>query len=232
MKREDAGHMPAATEIVARFAREGLAHHPLFVRLGSEPVDLRRVYLLLANGQAGIVRDFARRLASVTARIGDERIRSMLAKQLNDELGNGDYARAHSLLYEQFLGGLAEFRPASISEEQLGPGRELGRRLEAIYADPEPYVGVGASLVMEVYGKQVDHRVGQEIRRHKTLNPESLTWLVLHEELEVDHVEESMQIARLVPEAGAPLEAAWRGATAVADAARDFFDGMERVCFG
>jgi DMATS type aromatic prenyltransferase len=220
-----------AEELVRHHEATPVTAHPFFARLAREPVDLGRLYALLANFREGIVRDFPRRLAALTARIDDDRLRSILAKQLNDELGNGDFSRAHRGLFEQMLANLAPYRPGGDAAALVEPGRELGREMERLYVEADPYEGLGASFVAEIYGKQVDACVAGEFRRQRQVAPESLEWLHLHEHLEVDHADEAMQLARLLPEGGPALEAAWRGASALADASWHFFDEMYRACF-
>jgi hypothetical protein len=217
--------LPPAEEIVCRYERESLAQHPYLQRIAREPVDTRRLWIMIASGWDGIIQHFSRWLANVTARVDDERLRSMLAKQLNDELGDGDYTRAHRLLYHRLLTGLDPFRPAEVTPEMRAPGKELSRKLEAIYFDPDQYVGIGASIVIEVLGKQLDAYLGKEMRRVQELTPDSMTWLTLHEELEIDHAEESMVMAHMVP-AGPALEAAWRGGEAVGVAFWEHFDDL------
>jgi pyrroloquinoline quinone (PQQ) biosynthesis protein C len=230
-QRDRAQSLGPAEEIARYYERNSMADHPLFQRLQREPVDLRCLWLLLANARIGIVQGFARRLASVTARVPDERLRCLLAKQLNDELGNGDFTRAHHLLFDGLLAGLDRWRPAQVTDETLVAGRALGERLESIYSDPDPFVGVGAAMVIEIYGKQVDLQTGRELRRQHALDPESLTWLTLHEELELEHADESMEMARLI-EPGAALHGAWRGARATCAASWAFFDDVYALCFG
>ncbi|HWL85529.1 MAG TPA: iron-containing redox enzyme family protein [Polyangiaceae bacterium] len=218
--------LPAAEEIVRRYEKDSLADHPYFQRLRREPVDTERLWRLIVNGREGVVLDFPRRLASIIARTKDERIRSMLAKQLNDELGNGDYSRAHRLLFERMLAAVDPWRPAATDERTLAPGSALSARLEAVYSDPEPYVGVGGAMVIEISSKQIDISLGDEIRRHGGLAPKAIEWLSIHEELELVHAEESMTMAHLIPESGAALAATWRGAEAVGDGLWDFFDAL------
>lgn len=220
-----------AEELVRHHEATPVTAHPFFARLAREPVDLGRLYALLANFREGIVLDFPRRLAALTARVGDDRQRCILAKQLNDEMGDGDFSRAHRGLFERMLENLAAFRPAGFGDAHTAPGRELGRELERLYVEADPDEGLGASLITEIYGKQVDTFVAGEFRRQRAVEPEALEWLVLHEQLEIDHADESMSLARMLPEGGPALEAAWRGATALADAAWRFFDEMYRVSF-
>jgi len=215
--------------IVERFEAEPITDHPLFRRLAREPVALDRIWVLLANAQVGIVNGFARRLAHATAQTSDERIRSLLARQLHDELGEGHYERTHRRLFEAMMANLERWRPQHITDEMVRPGAIMHRALDAIYLVSDPYQGVGASLVAEVFGKQVDQFTGGEFRRQSDVDPASLTWLNMHETLEVDHAAEAMEMARMLPPEA--IEAAWRGAEGVWLAAYAFFDGVYEVAF-
>jgi hypothetical protein len=183
----------------------------------------------MANAEVGIVRDFSRRLAQTVAKVSDNRIRSILARQLNDELGSGCFERAHSNLFAKLLGGLEPWRPDTIDEMLLSPGRELSAELEAVYYSADAAEGVGATIIVEILGQQVDQFLGAEFRRQKQVDPTTLEWLNLHEGLEVEHAKESLDLANLVDSASLP--AVWRGANRVATASTAFFDAMYGVCF-
>ena len=58
---------------------------------------------------------------------------------------------------------------------------------------------IGAVLVGEIFGKQVDQLLADEFRRQTRIAPESLAWLSLHETLEVAHADASGALAGLVP---------------------------------
>jgi hypothetical protein len=203
--------------------------HPFLLRMEREPFDLGRMYLLLLNVREGITRDFSRRLAQVVARVEEDDIRSILAKQLNDELGDGNPDRMHKLLFDRFVEGLAPYGP-SIDDGMLAPGRELGQLLERLYTQCDPYEGVGASLIMEVYGRQLDQFVGKLFRTGRDLPAPVMEWLTLHETLEVDHVKESEDIAGRIPR-GWKYNSAARGAKAVGDAGWALLDAMYAVFF-
>lgn len=224
---------PDAAQLVEYYEQHSIADHPLFRRMAREPVDMNHLYVLLANAQRGIVEPFSRRLAQVTAKVDDESIRSILAKQLNDELGAGDPQKAHARLFAQLLAGLVHWRPpGGMTEAQLAAGTELHAGLEAIYADPDAYIGVGAAIVIEIYGKQVDLRTGQQLRRQKQVDADSLSWLTLHEELELEHASESLDLARLVPPGGAKNDSVWHGAERIAQVSWRFFDAVYSLCYG
>src|SRR3982750_4824132 len=102
--------LAGATAIVAKYDAQSVAEHPFFGVLRSRPVDLSAIWLLMANLQVGISGHFVHWIASTIARIDDSRIASLIAKQLNDELGSGDFSEIHSALLEEFLAGLAPYR--------------------------------------------------------------------------------------------------------------------------
>jgi hypothetical protein len=125
----------------------------------------------------------------------------------------------------------ATLEPSAVTGELVAPGLEFGRELERLYVTADPFEGLGASLIVEVHGKHVDAFIADEFRRQRAVSPDALEWLHLHERLEVDHADESMDLARLLPSGGPRLEAAWRGVRAVAHGSWQFFDGMYRRCF-
>ncbi len=219
-------------EIVTGYERDSIAYHPFFQRMRREPVDMGLMWKLLVNVREGIVKHFSRRLAHVVAGADDVRIRSILAKQLNDELGDGDASRAHYLLFDHLIDGLEPFRPAVVPDDLLGPGRAWSRRLEELYLKGSNHEGIGAAIVIEIVGKQADCFMGDEFRRQSAVSAESLEWMNLHEVLEQEHSNESMEIAHLVPHEGQALEAVWRGARECGASCWAFLDAMYRVCYG
>jgi DMATS type aromatic prenyltransferase len=220
---------PSPEALVRRAEAEPLVDHPYFQRMAREPVELAHMWRLFTNIRAGLSQHFPRRLAAVIARVTDERIRSLLARQLDQELGEGDYTKAHLVLFDQLLASLAPHQPALVDAVDLEPGHVLAERLEVPYSDPDGHVGVGAAMVIEGFGKQVDRFVADQFRR-QTEVPVPL-WLQLHEELELGHADESLALARLLPSSDGVHAAVWRGARAVADAGWEFFDGMYRACY-
>jgi DMATS type aromatic prenyltransferase len=225
---------PAPTtpaEIVKRFEEESIADHPFFRRLRREPPNLGALWKLMTNAEVALIRDFARNLAQVVARVDDNRVRSILAHQLNDELGHGKFdERAHSQLFAKLLAGIAPFKPAGVDVQAItAPGRKLAAALRDIYYTPDGWEGVGATMVIEIFGKQVDVALGDQFRRQKQVDPKSLEWLHMHEELEQDHAAESLDLAHLAPVATLP--SVWRGAERVWLAADTFFNEMYEVCW-
>jgi pyrroloquinoline quinone (PQQ) biosynthesis protein C len=191
-----------------------VAAHPLFVELRENPLDLGALWLLMANLAAGISRDFVIWLAQTIARVDDRRIASLLAKQLNDELGSGQFDQIHSTLLHHFITGLEPWRPAAAGDDALAPGRNLARRGTLLFQTSEIYSALGALMVGEIFAKKMDHCVGIEIRRQNALSAQVLTWLTIHETLEVDHADDSRELAALIPTTEAVMTEVRAGAAA------------------
>lgn len=227
------GRAAEAVELVVRECeRRPVSAHPLFARLAREPFDLRKLALMVLNIREAITLHFSRRLASVIARVEEDDLRSVLAKQLDDELGHGDPTRTHKVLFERFVEGVRPWAPDPLLPHHLEPGRAFGLVQEELYLRRSPYEGLGATLIMEVFGRDADLAMGKQFRRGRDeLPPDVLEWLTLHEELEIDHVDESYELARSVPRGNASRLAA-RGAEEMGAAGWAFCDALYRTCYG
>ena len=214
----------SAQAMVDRFEQLEVADHPYFRDLAARPVDLGALWLLMANLREGISRDFVTCLAITVARVEDRRIGSLVAKQLDDELGHGDISRIHSLLLDRFVNALARYRIAGPDIQLLSPGRTLALRCVKPFHADDPYEGVGALISGEIFARKMDFCLGDQIRRQNFLTEEELIWLTIHEKLEIDHADDSGSLAELVPPQA--LRAAWRGAEAQWNALWGFLEDV------
>jgi DMATS type aromatic prenyltransferase len=219
-------------ETALHYDTTSIVDHPFLQRLHRDPVNMTHLWLLLANGREAVVAPFTRRLAIAVDRVKDEHIRDILTKQLNEELGNGDPTQIHLVLFDRLFHSLEIHKPAAVTEQMLAPGHELSQRLDALFVDPNPYVCVGSAIVMEILGKQLDQFMEQEFLTRTTVDSHSLTWLNLHAEIEIEHANESIELARLIADSDGDEEATRQGAEITADGTWKFCDGMYRVCYG
>jgi pyrroloquinoline quinone (PQQ) biosynthesis protein C len=211
--------------------QEPITGHRFLQKLRQEPVRLQHLWVLLANFQISISKTFARHLASIIARVEDERVRSILAEQLNDELGRGKPERAHTQLFIAMMKQLEPWRPREAQDDStLSAGRNLIPRLAEIYGASNIDEAVGALMAGEVFGKQMDQFIADEFRRQQEITPESLEWLALHEQLEVEHADSSLDLARLLPKEA--LDATWSGASRLARAGWAFLDDLHSTVYG
>jgi hypothetical protein len=221
---------PERSRDVVRYFEEvePITHHKFFARMQSEEPNLRHLWKLLANFHISISKNFAQRLASIAGRVEDGRIRCILAEQLNDEMGNGKFERAHINLFASMMSTLNPWAPEK-SEALLAPGRTLDVKLAEIYGAPDLNVALGAVMAGEVFGKQMDQRLADEFRRQSDVDLKSLEWLTLHEELEAHHADSSTVLADLLPTAA--VESVWSGAHALAQAGSGFLDDLYTLCY-
>ena len=218
-------------ELVQHYERvERIADHPLFRRLEREPAAVGPLWTIVANNWVGVGRSFARWLAGLVARVEDP-MRTILAKQLNDELGDGDPKRAHRLLFEKMLADLEPYAPRGDRARLLAPGHRFAEQLEQIYLRNPALEAIGSTLVTEIYGKQVDQQLGHLLRRQRELDVSTLTWLVLHETLEEEHADESAVLAAMVPGDHESQEAVCRGAEHLALLGFRYLDAIYEVVF-
>lgn len=217
----------SARTMVDRFEKLEVSDHPYFRDLAARPVDLGALWLLMANLREGISRDFVTCLAITVARVEDRRIGSLVAKQLDDELGHGDISRIHSLLLDRFVNALARYRLGGPDNQLLLPGRTLAARCVKPFHADDPYEGVGALISGEIFARKMDFCLGDQIRRQNFLTEEELIWLTIHEKLEIDHADDSGSLAELVPQQA--MRSSFRGAQAQWDALWGFLEDVRQV---
>ncbi len=220
---------PSLREMASFHQEFPLQNHPFFQRLQREPVDKKHLSLLLMNFR-GAATHFSRRLANIISRIDDVRICCMLAKQLNDELGNGDVSAIHIKLFERLMSAVDPWNVEPYSENILIPGQEFSQKLEEIYTDSNPYIGLGAAILLEIYGEQFDPWLGGELRR-TNIDPSDMIWVTLHEELEVDHADESLVIVGFVSESDDKEESTLKGIEKAYIASQKFLNDLYRLCY-
>jgi hypothetical protein len=216
----------AASNIVDEYEAIEVAGHPLFVFLAHKPVNLEALWILVANMNAGISPNFVRWLALAIARTDDYRIASLLAKQLDDELGSGKFDGVHRVLLERFVAGLEPWSPQRPGARTLAAGQQLAARAGEVFDKGSVFQAVGGLMVAEIFAKKMDRCLGNEIRRQSLVPREALLWLDIHEVLEVNHAADSYELAALVPDHGAQLAATWQGARRLWSAMWGFLDDV------
>jgi len=223
-----------AQELVATYEQMELFEHPFFQNLSIEPLNLGAIWLLAKNLNAkeAISNNFVRWLATLIARVDDNRLRSIMAKQLYHELGEGDITQIHNNMLQNLITALEVWRPENFTEDWLEPGRKMGKRVEQLFVSVEPaYVGIGALMVGEICAEQVQLCLGKAIRRQNIIEPSALKWITLHEELEADHADDSLILAGLVPNTNQALQALCQGGDAMYNAVTTLLDELYQIVY-
>lgn len=220
------GSIPAGTpnpyvfssveSVIQCAATYDLSEHPYIRRLFRENSNSGGIWQLVRNTYEGTSKYFVRWLAMVTARVEDDRIRTLLARQLNEELGNGDINQAHSHLMMSFLEAIDLLRPPEFDESRLDSGRQLGVQLTKHYMSEDGLEGLGALMAGENCTNQIIGAVASFLKTQPyQLDSKKTHWLTQHNEIESDHAEKSILLARLVPDTPGNIESVYRGAMGV-----------------
>jgi Iron-containing redox enzyme len=218
-------------EVVDRYEQwDQITNHPFLHRLRSEPVNLFHIWCVLANFQASISKTFSQRLALIASRVDDPHTRHIVTDLLYDEMGSGNYDLAHVNLFSNMMKVMEPWKPKLVDDWALGAGHQFNVAMDETYGNADVNVALGAIVSGEIFGKQFDQFLGDEIRRQNEVDPALFVWVTLHESLEVTHAGEGADIARLVPAAG--FEAMSRGAYGLALGAWRFLTDVYEICYG
>ncbi len=223
--------LPSVEEMVCKYYAENtLAHHPLVQRLQREPVNPQHIWLLFMNFHE-VINHFTSLLAIILVRVEDERIRCLIAKQLNEELGNGQIEDNHKRMFDRLIINIEHWRMDSFTDDMLTPGKEFTQRLHEIYSGSNPYGGVGAAILMEIQGEQFDVCLANECRK-TNIDLSAIAWLILHEEVEVNHANELVVVARIADDSPEGRLGAIEGARQARVASWRLLDELYRLCYG
>jgi pyrroloquinoline quinone (PQQ) biosynthesis protein C len=223
--------IPSAEQLVEHCERFGLNGHVFFGRVLEQP-HLKYIWLVLAQGLEGMSQRVPTYLANLAARVENDDIRTYIVMALNDELGSGDPSRRHLVLYENFFKALEPYRPKELVNP-TAPGRALSEAMEGVFMSPNLYEALGASLALEVFGKQLDVFLSEVMRRQPVqMNKKDAEWLPLHVEVETKHASESANMAKLLPRTSAELLSLWSGADKVYRGIKGCLDSLDEMCFG
>ncbi len=225
-------HLPAVADIVAWGHALDFRNHPFFRRLEQTDAVVDPLYRLALNMRIGIAHRFTQWLAALIARVPDVGVRSILAHQLDDELGHGRGEDAHVHLFERMFDAVqAAAGPLPEDVDVTAPGRTFTATVEPWFTGGDPWVGVGMAALAEVAASQTDEVIARVFRRQHAVSHAELQWAFLHDELEQSHAQDSDSIVRGVPDDPAVHEAMWRGARLGARALWVLLDDLYPVCF-
>ncbi len=209
----------------ANALRQKLITHPFFDRIGS--ADLSRGQVATFLGQwwhpLHYFPVFLSRLISVCPEV---RMKTAISKILFQELGEGDAARAHEVIYVDTMTPLG-FSRSDVAGAAPFPATA---RLVAAYAESssEMLAGLGFLYGTEVADLAMVSGIGTAVRR--VTSATRLAWVDIHVQQEPEHVSRANDtVAPGFTEAEekallAGADAMWRHWIA-------FFDGLERVVF-
>ena len=232
----DRGAAPAepqpAADIIAFAEALDLRNHPFFRRLEQTDDVVNAMYRLALNMRAGIAHRFTQWLAGLIARVPNVAVRSILAHQLDDELGHGHPEQAHVHMFERMFAAVeAEATPIPDGVDALAPAGRFAAAVEPMFLSDDPWAGVGMAALTEVLASQTDEVIARVFRRQHAVPHSALGWAFLHDELEQTHAQDSESIMKYVPDDPAVHAAMWRGARIGALALWVLLDDLYPLCF-
>lgn len=182
------------------------------------------------------VRFFPQILVAQLVHMEDEQIADELTKVLYSELGNGETARRHELLYRGFLRSLGLDVHEAMSRPMLPSTRAYIEGMERLYGDRNHSKALGASFGLENMAITMwDHLIpGLTYLRSSRYPAMDMTYFTFHRELEQSH-EDAMEHAVRVMNGGeerttlsSQQQQDFRqGMTAVLDYLEGFWMGLE-----
>lgn len=205
--------------------REKLVSHPFFGTIPTAELTRGQVATFLGQWWHPLhyFPTFLSRLVSVVPRV---EMKTAITKILHQEVGEGDPARAHEVIYVKTM------KPLGFTEAELIGAAPLPAtaRLVAAYAEfsTDPLAGLGLLYGTEVADLAMVSGIGTAVRR--VTGAASLEWIDIHVEQEPEHVERA-SAAVSIGFTGEEERALLAGAEIMWRHWIAFFDELERRIF-
>ncbi|MCB9365505.1 MAG: iron-containing redox enzyme family protein [Flavobacteriales bacterium] len=185
------------------------------------------ISLILENGRE---LDITKFLARLIYQSDNLEIRAKLVPQLYDELGAGDYDKLHVHLIVKLLNAVKPH--AILTERDANTLENAYQALDKIYRrlfnTENLYEGLGVAIANEIIVQPIFEyfkRIASS--QNHNLNKDELEWILAHDELEEDHVKDSIDLANLLNQE--QLNHAVAGAIELHNAIWSFFNELAKV---
>jgi pyrroloquinoline quinone (PQQ) biosynthesis protein C len=179
--------MPGITERLEQNPlRKELIHHPFFKEVRSSDLNREKVGVFLGQWWHPL-HYFPNFLSRTIDQVPVLEMKTAICKILNQELGEGDPARAHERIYVTTMEE-AGFDRATVAE---APPFEETRRLIQRYqeASADRLSALGFVYGTEVADLAMVAGIGNAVRR--VSGPKDLPWVDIHIQQEPDHVDQA-----------------------------------------
>lgn len=204
--------------LIAHLNDKNFAAHPCLEQIAGRGILAGEGLRDLLVNARGFSFGQRRWYALLVARTEDVRIQSLLAKQLNDELGAGDFSRIHIYHYDSLIETLGKTSPS-------GPGLRLEAAAETHYSAANSDEALGTVIAAEIRALQFNQWVSTLMGRHNSSSIPASAWHDEHSDTEPDHADEAAQMFQLLSTPERRSSAA-KGALALDAALDTFLDEM------
>jgi pyrroloquinoline quinone (PQQ) biosynthesis protein C len=217
-------------EMKAFVDHHGAINNPYLDRFALGEID-REEFPRFALEFYQFSRFFPRILVTQLVNTEDEEVAAELTKVLVSELGDGDPAKRHELLYRDFLRSVGIDVGDALREPMLPSTRAYILGMEKLYSSANRHLALGASFGLENMATTMwDHLLpGLRTMKQRWYPFMDMTYFTFHRELENTH-EEAMEraMAAQVGDAGPRERRDFReGAKRVLDYLEGFWMGLE-----
>ena len=209
------------------FIDHQISAHPFFQRTDNKNIGY--VSVIMENGRGLDITAFLAHLISISDNL---EVRCKLVPQLYDELGGGKSENIHVKLIGRYLNAVKPY--CKINAEDL-PALQaaydgLGKIYDRLFKTNHPYKALGVAVANELVVQPIfdyikDITLNSEIK----FNAQDLIWITSHNELEEGHVQDSFELAELIPNERENLDAAMHAAYELFAGIWAFFDTVNNI---
>jgi hypothetical protein len=216
------------TEIVDFFLNNPISAHPFFSK--ENRFNIGYVKLILENGRDLDITGFLSRTISMTS---DLKIRCALVPQLFDELGSGDYTKIHIFHIVNLLNAIEPLYSFKYEEDKkkIEPAyHKLSITYQKLFFSDNFSTCIGVAIANEIVVQPIFDYIKETVYRHKNkLDPKDIIWVTAHDELEEDHVSDTIQLSKLISQHKEDLNETFQSGYELLIAFWEFFDLLETI---
>jgi heme oxygenase-like protein len=213
---------------IAQFFIDNLiSEHPFFKRTDNKNVGY--VSVIMENGRGLDITAFLAHLISISDNL---EVRCKLVPQLYDELGSGKSENIHVKLIGRYLNAVMPYgkvRPEDMPALEKSYD-DLGKIYDRLFKTNHPYRGLGVAIANELIVQPIfDYIKDITLNSGIAFNPDDLIWITSHNELEEGHIQDSFELAELIPNEQEKLDAAMQAAYELFAGIWAFFDTVNDI---
>lgn len=214
-------------ELAAFFTTNSIAEHPFFKRPDNH--HLGYISVIMENGRELDITGFLARLISIADNI---EVRCKLVPQLYDELGCGNSQNIHIKLIGRYLNAVKPY--CNVHPDDLQKLEDayvkLGITYRRLFKESSYYEALGVAVANELVVQPIfEYLKDVTLNSNHPLNPDDLLWITSHNELEEGHVEDSFELAALIPADKQSLTSAMDAAYELYTGIWNFFDTVNEI---
>jgi pyrroloquinoline quinone (PQQ) biosynthesis protein C len=221
------GTVNTGEDIINVLLANPIDRHPFFQ--SAKKNNIGYVSVILENGRELDITGFLARLISMTTNVN---LRAKLVLQLYDELGSGNPEKIHIKLIGYYLN---EIKPhskvAAENQTELDAAYDrLNQVYRRLFHPTDFHEGLGVAIANEIIVQPIfEYFKGVTANSGLNLSHNAMIWLNAHDELEEDHVADSLEMANMIEAGSEDLAKAASKAFELFNEFWVFFNTVDRI---